>query len=157
MQKLKKAMFGVMAALAVGMVAPRWAMAVESIIPLHTAVQVILSSTAYAGAVSSTTAVVDLAGGDYTSISCAYYIHNAKSTGTPTLDAAVQISPDGGTNWVTAGSFTQLTSTVTANNAKTYVKQDVSTGPGTKARIKFTGSANTTWYGVRAWCMPTVD
>lgn len=156
MNKFKRFMLGVVAALAVAAVAPRWAMAVETFKPLHPSVQVVLTSTTYTGAVSSTTASVDLSGGDLTSISCAYYIHQANTTGTPTLDAAIQISPDGGTNWVTAGSFTQVTSTTTSVGT-TYVKQDVSTGPGTKARIKFTGSANTNWIGVKAWCLPTVD
>ncbi len=154
MKKFQQLLFGVVAALAVAAVSPRAAHALESVRPLHPSIQTVLSSTTYTGAVSSTTANVDLSGGDLTQISCAFYIQSASSTGTPTLDAAIQISPDGGTNWVTAGSFTQVTSTTTSVGT-TYVKQDVSTGPGNKARIKFTGSANTSWVGVKAWCLPT--
>lgn len=156
MKSIKRFLFGVVAALAVAAVSPNVVGAVETFKPLHPSIQLVLSSTTYSGAVSSTTATVDLSGGDLTSISCAYYVHQANSTGSPTLDAAIQISPDGGTNWVTAGSFTQVTSTTTSVGT-TYVKQDVSTGPGNKARIKFTGSANTNWIGVKAWCLPTVD
>ncbi len=155
---MKKLLVGITLGLGLFLLGPRAAYAVETIKPLHPSVQVVLTSTTYSGAVSSNTSTVDLSGGDLTSISCAYYIHDADSTGTPTLDAAIQISPDGGTNWVTAGTFTQVTSTATATvNTITFVKQDVSTGPGTKARIKFTGSANTNWIGVKAWCLPTVD
>lgn len=158
MKKFKLFLFGVVAALAVVAVSPSKALAVETIKPLHPSVQVVLTSTTYSGAVSSTTASIDLSGGDLTSISCAFYIHDADSTGTPTLDVAIQVSPDGGTNWSTAGSFTQITSTATATvNEKTFLKQDVSTGPGTKARLLFTGAANTNWIGVKAWCLPTVD
>jgi hypothetical protein len=154
---MKKLLTGITLALGLAFLAPK-AHALETIKPLHPSVQIVLTSTTYTGAVSSTTASVDLSGGDLTSISCAYYIGSASSTGTPTLDAAIQISPDGGTNWTTAGSFTQQTSTATATvNGKTFVKQDVSTGPGTKARILFTGAANTSWIGVKAWCLPTVD
>lgn len=156
MKHLKKFLFGVVAALAIAAVSPRAAFALESFKPLHPSIQAVLSSTTYTGAVSSNTATVDLSGGDLTSISCAFYIQSASSTGTPTLDAAIQISPDGGTNWVTAGSFTQVTSTTTSVGT-TYVKQDVSTGPGNKARVHFTGAANTSWVGVKAWCLPTVD
>lgn len=151
----KKFLFGVVAALAVAAVSPSAARAVETFKPLHPTVQLVQSSHTITGATSSTSTVIDLSGGDLTSISCAFYVQSASSTGSPTLDGKIQISPDG-TNYVTAGSFTQVTSTTTAIGT-TYVKQDVSTGPGIKARLVLTGSANTSWIGVKSWCLPTVD
>lgn len=156
MKKLKQVLFGVVAALAVAAVSPSSAKAVETFKPLHTSVLLVQSSHTLTGAVSSTSTVIDLSGGDLTSISCAFYVQSASSTGSPTLDGKIQISPDGGTNWVTAGSFTQVTSTTTSIGT-TYVKQDVSTGPGNKARVILTGAANTSWIGLKTWCLPTVD
>jgi hypothetical protein len=155
MKMLKKFLFGVVAALSVAAVSPKWAMAVETFKPLHPTVQLVQSSHTITGATSSTSTVVDLSGGDLTSISCAFYVQSASTTGTPTLDGKIQISPDG-TNWTTAGNFTQVTSTTTSVGT-TYLKQDVSTGPGIKARLVLTGSANTSWIGLKSWCLPTVD
>lgn len=128
---------------------------------LHSAVQRILapvtgvpltSANQSTRGISST---VDLSGGDLDKCSFQIKITSSTSTGTPTLDAAVQVSADGGTTWTTAGSFTQITST--SASAASYLKQDVATGPGTKLRVVLTSSANTEWNGISIWALPNTN
>jgi hypothetical protein len=123
----------------------------------HPSTQLVYSSAAITGATAVYSTTIDLVGGDYDKISAQVLVTSGTSTGTPTLDVAIQVSADGGTNWATAGSFTQITSTAAASVPYNVLKQDLATGPGIKARLRFTGSANTTWNTVKAWVMPNVN
>lgn len=157
MKKMKAVLFGVVALAGLMLVGPRAAYAERSL-KVHPSIQPVLTSTYYTGAISSTSATMDMSGGDMEKVSCMVAITSGTSTGTPTFDIAIQSSPDG-TAWVTVYSFTQITSTTTVTTANPYIVTalDKPTGIATKTRLLFTGAANTVWNGVRAWCLPNQE
>lgn len=153
MKKLKGMLFGVVAALAFTCVAGVSVHA-ETFKKLHSAPQKVLTDTNYIGTVSSVTATVDLSGGDLDKVSAMVKISSSTTGSTASLDIDMEVSPDGGTTWGSAGGFTQITSTSTS--AVYTFKQNFATGPGTKFRLRFRG-ATASWWLVNAWVLPSVD
>lgn len=129
----------------------------ETFHKLHSSPQLIINAVQLNSATDSTTGLsstVDLSGGDLDKCSFQLNISSGAGSTTPTFDGDIQVSADGGSTWATAGSFTQVTSTLTAT---AVTKTNVATNPGTKLRIIPAISANTTFYSIKVYAMPQVD
>lgn len=142
---------------AVAVISAPWIVSAETIKKLHPSVQLLWNNITLSGANegSYTTRTVDLSGGDLDKVSCMVSASTGAAT-SPTFDIAIEVSPDGGTTWGTAGSFTQITSTGTGVNIRAF-KQDLATGPGTKLRVVPDLQDNTSYYNVNLWCLPSVN
>ena len=125
----------------------------ERIVSVHTSPQLILNQLIHDGidGASFPSSTVDLAGGDHRI--CDFQVHTTSgvTSGSPTLDLTIQISADGGSNWATAGTFTQITTTNAVVNAQ---KTGIIVAPGTKMRVIPALSAGTTFYELKVWAMP---
>lgn len=113
------------------------------------------SATGISDVTDATTGVsstIDLSGGDLDKISWAVYLTSAAGTGTGSV--ALQISPDGGTTWISNYTFGISTNGLTALSTY-YTNQAVN--PGTKARFVPTLTAPCTYYGYKIWAMPATN
>lgn len=107
------------------------------------------SNTATKG-VSNT---VDLSGADIQKASFVVVWSSAAGTGAGTLN--VQVSPDGGTNWVSTGDTISL-STGTGGAGTAYAS-DKALGGGTKMRLTSTLTNSTTFYSFKVWNVSRAD
>lgn len=127
----------------------------ETVKKLHPSVQYILKNVNFNDATDATTGVtstVDLSGGDLDKVSFGIYV--TSSVGTGFLTYQLQISPDGGTTWLSNYSITQSSTNQTAQ--ATYYA-NIPVAPGTKMRMVPTLTGSSTWYAVKIWAMPSVD
>lgn len=121
---------------------------------LHTAPQRVMNWGAVGindnnDATTGISSTIDLSGGDLDELNFAISLASAAGNGTGTF--AVQVTPDGGTTWISNYSISITTNALTA--VTTYYT-GISLSPGTKARIVPTLTAPTTFYNVKVWAMP---
>lgn len=124
----------------------------ETIKKLHSSPQLIINATSMHSTNESDSSIVDLSGGDLDK--CSFQLNISSGSGaSPTFDATIYVSPDGGNNWASAGTFTQITTTLTA---VAQLKTNVATSPGTKLKVTplITGA---TFYTIKLWAVPSVD
>lgn len=105
-------------------------------------------------ATTGLTSTIDLSGGDYDKMGFAVYFASGAGTGTGTL--TLQLSPDGGSTWLSTG-YSQNITTAGANTAGGTIYANVPTGGATKARFTMALNGSTTFYNLKIWAMPSVD
>lgn len=123
----------------------------EKVVPLRSGIQYIYVDQDINDATDSTDGVsqtVDLHFGDHNYCDFQVYVASGATGGSPTLDFTIQTTADGGSNWASAGTFTQITTTNTFTNA---VKVGVNVSPGIQMRVLPTLSADTTFYSISMW------
>ena len=109
-------------------------------------------SAGNAVAVAAALPSIDLNGGKYDKISYGVYITSAAGAGT--LTWTLSISPDGGTSWIPKDTQTMLANGTTPLTSSYH---NLTVQPGTKARLIPTVTTGATFYGMKAWVMPSVD
>lgn len=132
----------------------------ETIKKLRSSVQLVVNTgTGGVNDVSDATtglsSTIDLSGGDLQKLSFGVYFASGTSTGNGNGTIALEISPNGGTNWLSSGYSVTLSSGGTTGQATGYF--NVPVGVANKARLTTTLSGSTTWYSYRLWALPSVD
>lgn len=126
----------------------------ETFKKLHSAPQLIISSTAINNTNEYDSTTIDLSGGSLDKVSYLVYVTSTAGSGTMTL--ATSLSADGGTTWVpdpvntktlSPNGLTPLTSS--------YV--NIAVSPATKLKLTPTIGSNTTFYTLKIWALPSVD
>lgn len=138
--------------------ASMWApgsLAAETIKKLHSSPNLIINSTAFNDTNEPTSNTVDLSGGDLDKASFAVVCSSA--AGSTTMSLAIQISPDGGTNWVATGDTITVSTSATLGAAVSAYSANKTTAPGTKMRVVPTLTGSTTFYNFKLYTIPSVD
>jgi hypothetical protein len=127
----------------------------ETVKKIHSAPQLIMNLTKFNDTNESNSSTVDLAGGDLDEVSFA--VNVSSSDGSALLNLAVQISPDGGTTWISTGDSIDVSTGATATASSTEYLANKTTQPGTKMRLLATLTGNTTYQNLKVWAMPAAN
>jgi hypothetical protein len=131
---------------------------------LHSAVQRIINVSQYSAGVNafndSTTylsSTVDLSGGDLEKMSFGISFSSGAVSYVTGSSATlnIQISPDGGTTWLTRNPGIYISTNGTT--AVTTYYYSIGVAPGTKMRVSPDLADGATIYNLKVWAIPSVD
>ena len=124
----------------------------ETIKKLHPSVQTIVNSSQFNDSNEATSSTVDLSGGDLDK--CSFAVYASSAEGTSTLTYTIQVSPDGGTSWLSTGNTISVSTSASTGATVTAYAADKPTNPGTKLRLTASLTGNTSYYHLKVYALP---